>query len=884
MKKLLSTLLLFFSFSVSAQSTNDCCINPAWINPNALCATSWYPVIGCDNLEYANSCIAQAHGVSSWTDQYGFENTLNWDCADSPIALCTSTSGIEIFNEGIWGNTNNPCDIGECTSDGQFIEIVIDCAEEIGIPCDGEWVEVEGQCCSECVLSDNSYCDSISLNPILPLGGVWDDSVLMVSLETYFSNYSIPYAGLMLIDDIGNTIALETMSTAGNVYGIYSNMSETRELFIVNDLVFPFTGELHVVEYFFAGEPNIVCSYPITFGEIYGCTDPSANNFNLDATIDDESCEYENSPEDCWQNIQEVYIPLYLPEGWGMFGFTCLEPMNVVDAFAPIVDKLIIVKDNDGNPYLPEYDFNGLGDLIYSRGYQLKITEEILDFSFCPTPSTHFINIYVGCMSVWADNYNEIVTIDDGSCYRFGCMSDWSDNYDELATIDDGSCGILGCMSDWADNYDVLATTDDGSCQLYGCISIWADNYNAQATIDDGSCIRLGCMSIWADNYDELATTDNDACYREGCMSDLADNYDELATIDDGNCIGAEGCPYDIYLEYNPYAISYNEDLCVNIIVEGCTDNTALNYNPQANLDDESCEFIYGCIQDDADNYNEEATTDDGSCIYFGCMEPTAGNYDETANTDDGTCLIGGCMNPTAQNYYVEASIDDGSCVIYGCTLSNFPNYNPVATIGDGSCDMNSTDVYGCNDQSTWTYQDFATISNGTCIYESPKIGDLAQGGIVFYIDETGEHGLVAAFEDAGSFPWGCYGTEVIGADAISIGMGLQNTLDIVATCNQAPIAASVALSYENLGYDDWYLPSFNELIEMYNILGNGDSNENLGQFNNAVYWSSSEAGPYNQYGYISAYNVFFTLNDSAGTFGHSPKDYNRSVRPIRSF
>ena len=67
----------------------------------------------------------------------------------------------------------------------------------------------------------------------------------------------------MLIDAMGDTIAIETTSTAGNVYGIFSNMSETRELLIVNELVFPFTGELCVVEGLFAGDPNIVCSYPI---------------------------------------------------------------------------------------------------------------------------------------------------------------------------------------------------------------------------------------------------------------------------------------------------------------------------------------------------------------------------------------------------------------------------------------------------------------------------------------------------------------------------------------------------------------------------------------------------------------------------------------------
>ena len=246
-----------------AQSGDNCCINPDWINPMAICPWVYDPVIGCDGIEYSNSCFAQAAGISSWTDQVGAETVLNWDCGDSPIALCTSPSGVEIFVEGYWENPDDPCDTGECTSDGQFLEIVIDCMEEMGIPCDGEWVEIEGQCCSECVLSDNSYCDSINLNPILPLAGVWDDSILVVNIETYFSNYSIPYAGLMLINEMGDTIAMETMSTAGNVYGIGPNMFEERVLLLVNDLVLPFTGELCVVEGFFAGDPNIVCSYPV---------------------------------------------------------------------------------------------------------------------------------------------------------------------------------------------------------------------------------------------------------------------------------------------------------------------------------------------------------------------------------------------------------------------------------------------------------------------------------------------------------------------------------------------------------------------------------------------------------------------------------------------
>ena len=255
--------------ALCAQSGDNCCINPDWINPMAICPWVYDPVIGCDGIEYSNSCFAQAAGVSSWIDQVGSETVLNWDCGGNPVDLCTSPSGVEIFVEGFWQNPADPCEMGECISTGEFVQIIVDCAEEMGLACDGEWVEVEGQCCSECVPYDNSYCDSINLNPILPLSGLWDDSVLVVNIQTtYLSNYSIPYAGLMLIDAMGDTIALESMSTAGNVYGIFSNMSETRELFIVNELVFPFTGELCVVEGLFAGDPNIVCSYPVMWNNM----------------------------------------------------------------------------------------------------------------------------------------------------------------------------------------------------------------------------------------------------------------------------------------------------------------------------------------------------------------------------------------------------------------------------------------------------------------------------------------------------------------------------------------------------------------------------------------------------------------------------------------
>ena len=68
------------------------------------------------------------------------------------------------------------------------------------------------------------------------------------------------------------------------------------------------------------------------------------------------------------------------------------------------------------------------------------------------------------------------------------------------------------------------------------------------------------------------------------------------------------------------------------------------------------------------------------------------------------------------------------------------------------------------------------------------------EGGYLFYIDETGQHGLVAALEDltegAGEpdqygfsgYEWGCYGTSIYirNANGDSIGSGYQNTVNIV--------------------------------------------------------------------------------------------------------
>jgi hypothetical protein len=59
-------------------------------------------------------------------------------------------------------NNDNPCNPWECW-DGQWYEIIIDCAEQMGIPCEGGVYipPAEGECCSICIILGDLSGDGI---------------------------------------------------------------------------------------------------------------------------------------------------------------------------------------------------------------------------------------------------------------------------------------------------------------------------------------------------------------------------------------------------------------------------------------------------------------------------------------------------------------------------------------------------------------------------------------------------------------------------------------------------------------------------------------------------------------------------------------------------
>lgn len=179
---------------------------------------------------------------------------------------------------------------------------------------------------------------------------------------------------------------------------------------------------------------------------------------------------------------------------------------------------------------------------------------------------------------------------------------------------------------------------------------------------------------------------------------------------------------------------------------------------------------------------------------------------------------------------------------------------------------------------------EFKDIAFAECY--APKIGKNYQGGIIFYLDKTGKHGLIATPTDQGKAVWcnNCLdwktnkliGLTMIGTDT-AVGTGKANTAAIVKAQGAGSYAAKLCDDLVLNGYDDWFLPSKDELNLLYNAIGKGFSERSW--FDS--YWSSSEYDSDNAW-IQSFINVEMLSKYSSQEYFR--KDNFPSVRAVRAF
>ena len=508
-------------------------------------------------------------------------------------------------------------------------------------------------------------------------------------------------------------------------------------------------------------------------GEVYGCTDPNAVNYNPDATIDDGSCVYPVENDLC-ADATPLDPGTYLisnigayenegQDGWcWAFGAGEAEQTSIWYSFTtpeyPV--NVILETFSDGSNTLTDTQF----------GLYLECDDEMI---YCDGNSGQglFAAFYFQCGEL-EPNTTYLLQIDgyaadEGTCYlnflcdpcdfeTYGCTDPNAINYDPFATIDDGSCiyitdTIYGCTDPLATNYNPLANIDDGSC-------VYDTTYCIEGFIEgipDGTVITI---TYW--NFILEAVSNNGYFWSSlpgpypntFVIVQFEDCYGNIQTITAWQT-GTSGC-----LQANGY-------YCDGIF--GCTDPNAINYDPFATIDDGSCIYdtdtIYGCTDPFALNYNPLATIDDGSCIYdtTGCdaneiivnlitqqwgneiswdiigpngdVVASGSGYQPYSTYSYALCLEDGCYTLNMYDSFGDGW-NEGVIQIFGTNAFVFETTLETGQYGNASFGINDPDcgtgidIYGCTDPNAINYDPYATIDDGSCEYDS-------LGGCVAYFE-----------------------------------------------------------------------------------------------------------------------------------------------------
>ena len=156
------------------------------------------------------------------------------------------------------------------------------------------------------------------------------------------------------------------------------------------------------------------------------------------------------------------------------------------------------------------------------------------------------------------------------------------------------------------------------------------------------------------------------------------------------------------------------------------------------------------------------------------------------------------------------------------------------------------------------------------------QIGDLHEGGMIFYIEPGGTDGLIVSLSDiAAGVRWGNTDQNT---GASSNYNGALNTTEITTTTGSGDYAAYYCDTLVLNGYDDWYLPSPDEMYLLFragyplNKILEQDGDEQTEGITAGEYWTSKER---------NLSEAYLFLN---GHLDHAEKNHAANVRAIRAF
>ena len=488
-------------------------------------------------------------------------------------------------------------------------------------------------------------------------------------------------------------------------------------------------------------------------------------------------------------------------------------------------------------------------------------------------------------------------------------LSAYLDNTDTQLT--DGEITALGYIKN-ADDADADATNEIQDLQLTGNIltitnngtatdidlSAYLDNTDTQLT--DGEITALGYIKN-ADDADadadatneiqdlqltgNILTITNNGTATDIDLSAYLDNTDTQLTdgeitalgyiknADDGDA-DATNEIQDLQLTGNILTIT-NNGTATDIDLSAYLDNTDTQLT---DAEIATMGYIKNADDADADATNEIQDLQLTGNILTITNNGTATDIDLSAYLDN-----------------TDTQLTDAEIATMGY-IKNADETDPVFTAWDKDyADLINTPAPADGSETKVTAGTNVTVTgSGTTaspyvVNASPyAVGDFAQGGVVFGVDETGQHGLVCAIKDQNSSAEWSVGNNNIWTYATGKGIyaGEMNTFLIIAKYTEeanigtgyaAKICADYYVTQNGVMYGDWYLPSYEELRKMYDRKTkiNATATANNG---NALagdkYWSSFE----------EENSTVRTILFANGNYFHTNKNTKYHVRAIRAF
>jgi len=255
------------------------------------------------------------------------------------------------------------------------------------------------------------------------------------------------------------------------------------------------------------------------------------------------------------------------------------------------MDQIIeVMQDYENVKFFVSLDYSSNETDLYTCNEWANLYQELGDHNNNPLiidgdPSHNIWNMFAG------STYSAYALIDHNMVlrYKFDIPNLYDFQFIYIPTLIES---MYGCTDSNACNYVPGSVYDDDSCQ-----------YDAECDSCNDALNQLDCMAL----DDCMWMGDHCMHSVSGCMN-FDNEFDCIQT--DGcywmgnHCMPGSSCTDPIAFNYNPIAdsIGFGDDSTCQYsssIIFGCTYESALNYNPAANVDDQSCEYSFGDINHD---------------------------------------------------------------------------------------------------------------------------------------------------------------------------------------------------------------------------------------------------------------------------------------------